>query len=217
MPRMPESIYIIGAGGHGKVAIAAARASRICVAGVFDDDTAQQGRMLLGVPVLGNIRSIMTARRLPALIAIGDNRRRLSLAEELDLPWATVVHPAAYVDPSVAIGKGTLVLARAVIQVDALIGEHAIVNDNATVEHDCRVGAAAHVACGACLAGGATVGQCALVGAGAVLLPGVHVGNHATVGAGAVVVDSLPNGATAVGVPARMISGSSGRKLDAAA
>lgn len=43
------------------------------------------------------------------------------------------------------------------------------------------------------------------VGAGAKILGGVTVGNHAKIGANAVVVCDVPEGATAVGVPARII------------
>ena len=43
------------------------------------------------------------------------------------------------------------------------------------------------------------------LGAGAKILDGVAVGAHAIVGAGAVVRESVPDNATAVGVPARII------------
>jgi len=43
------------------------------------------------------------------------------------------------------------------------------------------------------------------VGAGAKIVGGVTVGNHAKIGANAVVVCDVPEGATAVGVPARII------------
>lgn len=43
------------------------------------------------------------------------------------------------------------------------------------------------------------------VGAGAKIVGGVTVGNHAKIGANAVVVRDVPEGATAVGVPARIV------------
>jgi serine O-acetyltransferase len=51
------------------------------------------------------------------------------------------------------------------------------------------------------------------VGAGARILGGVKVGNHAVVGANAVVLQDVPRGATAVGVPARILSRSGHREL----
>jgi acetyltransferase-like isoleucine patch superfamily enzyme len=53
---------------------------------------------------------------------------------------------------------------------------------------------------------GITVGDGAWLGAGAKVLDGVAIGAHAVIGAGAVVRESIPDRATAVGVPARIVS-----------
>jgi acetyltransferase-like isoleucine patch superfamily enzyme len=58
-----------------------------------------------------------------------------------------------------------------------------------------------------------TVARNASIGAGAVLLPGIRVGVGATVGAGAVVTRDVPDGATVVGNPARIV-GSSGAGVE---
>jgi acetyltransferase-like isoleucine patch superfamily enzyme len=52
---------------------------------------------------------------------------------------------------------------------------------------------------------GITVGDGAWLGAGAKVLDGVSIGAHAVIGAGAVVRESIPERATAVGVPARVV------------
>jgi serine O-acetyltransferase len=48
------------------------------------------------------------------------------------------------------------------------------------------------------------------VGAGAKILGGVRIGDHALVGANAVVLEDVPEGATAVGVPARIVKDGAG-------
>ena len=53
---------------------------------------------------------------------------------------------------------------------------------------------------------GITVGDGAWLGAGAKVLDGVDIGANAVIGAGAVVRGSVPERATAVGVPARVVS-----------
>ncbi len=50
-----------------------------------------------------------------------------------------------------------------------------------------------------------TVGRGAVVGAGAVCLGDISIGVNAKVGAGSVVVKSVPEGATVVGVPGRVV------------
>jgi len=48
------------------------------------------------------------------------------------------------------------------------------------------------------------------IGAGAKILGAVSLGNGAKVGANAVVLDDVPDGATVVGIPARVVKISSG-------
>jgi len=49
------------------------------------------------------------------------------------------------------------------------------------------------------------------IGAGAKILGGVRIGSHAVIGANAVVLCDVPAGATAVGVPARILPGGGAR------
>ena len=53
---------------------------------------------------------------------------------------------------------------------------------------------------------GITVGDGAWLGAGVMVLDGVTIGSQAVIGAGAVVREAVPERATAVGVPARVVS-----------
>jgi acetyltransferase-like isoleucine patch superfamily enzyme len=53
---------------------------------------------------------------------------------------------------------------------------------------------------------GILVGTGAWIGAGATILDGVSIGDRAIIGAGAVVRDDVPDGATAVGIPARLLN-----------
>lgn len=206
MAELPEEICVIGAGGHGKVAVRAAQASGVRVAAVFDDDPSKWNSFLYGAPVIGPVSSIRKHGCRSALLAIGDNTHRLELACELNLPWATIVHPTAFVDDFARLGEGTLVLPGAVVQADAVVGDHAIINSNATIEHDCRICPGAHVSCRACLTGGVQVGRGVLIGAGAIVLPEVQVSDFARVGAGAVVTRDVPSATTVAGVPARILN-----------
>ena len=52
---------------------------------------------------------------------------------------------------------------------------------------------------------GVSIGAGAWLGAGAKILDGVAIGDRAIVGAGAVVRDAVPDGAIAVGIPARVV------------
>lgn len=56
------------------------------------------------------------------------------------------------------------------------------------------------------VAQGIEIGDYAWIGAGCRILDGVRIGRHAVIGAGSVVTSSIPDNATAVGVPARIVA-----------
>ena len=59
---------------------------------------------------------------------------------------------------------------------------------------------------GATVSGTVTMGEGAMMGAGSTVIQNRTIGAWVTVGAGAVVVTDLPDGVTAIGVPARATS-----------
>lgn len=81
-----------------------------------------------------------------------------------------------------------------------VISEHAVLGNRCMVYQHVTVGA---------LEDGSeevpTIGDDVVIGAGATLLGPIHVGDGAKVGAGAVVLRDVPSGATAVGVPAKIL------------
>lgn len=200
---------VLGAGGHAKVVIATLQAAGWQVEGAYDDAEDRWGDEILGVRVRGALEEARDAGVGSAVLGIGDNRDRRRIAGRLDLPWISVVHPAAVVHPSARLGPGTVVFAGAVIQPDTEIGRHAVVNTGASIDHDCRIGDFVHVAPGCRLAGRVTVGEGALVGIGSSILPSITVGSWSTVGAGSTVIGDLESDVTAYGAPAH-----AGRRRD---
>lgn len=201
-----QGVAVIGAGGHGKVVVSTLLAAGERVAGLFDQDRERWGRSVLGVDILGGVDELELLGIRHAVLAIGDNRRRLELADELSgsgLVFRAAIHPAAVVHESVEIGAGSVVFAGAVVQPDARLGAHSIVNTSASVDHDCRLGDCVHVAPGARVAGGVTLGDGAFLGVGCSVLPGVSIGEWAVVGAGAAVIRDVRADSIVKGIPAR--------------
>lgn len=202
------NIYVIGAGGHAKVVLSTLFEAGFSVEGLFDDDPQKRGMKILGIEVIGALTDAKRMSPQCGVLAIGDNRIRWKLANEFSgWEWLTIVHPKAYVHPSVKIGPGTVVFAGAVIQPDTCIGAHVIINTGATVDHDCEIGDFAHLAPGVHLGGGVAVGEGTLLGIGAVVIPRLRIGEWSMVGAGTVVIRDLSRGVKAVGVPARILGG----------
>jgi UDP-perosamine 4-acetyltransferase len=206
----PETVVIIGAGGHAKVVIELVRAEgKYEVLGCTD---LNGGDYVLGdVPILGTdavLPSLFMQGVKKAFVAVGDNQLRQCLFTHLlkiGFELANAISPNAVISKSARLGRGVAVMAGSVINASAQIGDGAIINTNAGVDHDCRIGDHAHIGPAAALAGNVEVGLGSFIGIGAAILPGVRIGDRVIVGAGSVVIRDIPNGVTAFGVPARVV------------
>ena len=198
-------VHVLGGGGHAKVVISTLLAAGFEIAAVYDDAEVKWGQTCLGFPIQGPLAALPTDFPVSAVIALGDNHTRRTIAQRFPtVQWLTVVHPHAWVHTSVVLGAGTVVFAGAVIQPETRIGSHCIINTGASVDHDCRLGDFVHLAPGTHLAGEVEIRDGALLGIGSVVLPGRRIGEWAIVGAGGGVVQDLPERCIAIGVPARV-------------
>jgi serine O-acetyltransferase len=120
--------------------------------------------------------------------------------------WLTgiEIHPGAQIGENVFIDHG----------MGIVIGETAEVGDGCTIYQGVTLG-------GTSLTKGAkrhpTLGRNVIVGAGAKVLGGFTVGDNAAIGSNAVVTKPVPEGATAVGIPARIIQAEDTARREAAA
>ena len=106
------------------------------------------------------------------------------------------IHPEAKIGKRLFIDHGTGVV----------IGQTAIIGDDVTIYHGVTLGGVGrsdqkgekrHP----------TIDDGAMVGAGAQVLGDITVGKKAKVGSNSVVTNDIPDGATALGIPARVIGG----------
>jgi serine O-acetyltransferase len=58
------------------------------------------------------------------------------------------------------------------------------------------------------------IGDNVFIGAGARILGGITIGDNVQIGANAVVLKDVPSGATAVGVPARILANADNKERD---
>jgi acetyltransferase-like isoleucine patch superfamily enzyme len=115
----------------------------------------------------------------------------VDIADEANIGFNCEIFSAS----RVTIGRATLVAAYAYL----IGGDHDAADRSAGVLEQGRVSR------------GVAIGEGAWIGAGAAVLDGVTIGDRAVVGAGAVVRADVPAGATAVGVPARVLEAGGGR------
>lgn len=109
----------------------------------------------------------------------------ITLADGVNIGFNCEVFSAG----EVTIGKDTLLAAYAYL----IGGDHDFSDRSVAVNAQPR------------RAAGITVGSGVWIGAGAKVLDGVRIGDRGIIGAGAVVRSAVPDGATAVGIPARVL------------
>lgn len=206
---MAKAVYLLGGGGHGRVALDVLLACGVKVVGVLDPDL-KVGDQVFGVPVLGSDKflnqvdpsAVLLVNGLGANPHVVHRKKLFESMKARGFAFDTIRHPSAVIGRECHMGEGSQVMAGAVFQNRVRIGDNAVINTRASVDHDCVIGAHSFISPGVVLSGDVLVGESAFIGAGAVMLPGIEIGANVVIGAGAVVIKSVPDGWIVAGNPA---------------
>lgn len=109
---------------------------------------------------------------------------------------AIEIHPEAKIGERLFIDHGTGVV----------IGQTAVIGDDVTIYHGVTLGGVGRVN-DKCAKRHPTIEDGAMIGAGAQVLGNITIGKNAKVGSNSVVTNDIPEGRTALGIPARVIGG----------
>jgi len=203
-------LVIIGAGGHGRVVVEAARLSGFQLGGIIDTDFSGQKENILGCPVIGGIKSLneLSHENISVFVAVGDSLKRAKyflMAKEKGFSLPAVVHPTAFISEHSTIGSGAFINTAAIINTGAEIGENSIINSGSIIEHEVVVGKHSHVCPGVKIGGRVIIGENSFIGIGTNVIDYIKIGNNVTIGAGSVIIDNVESNSTIVGVPGRKI------------
>ncbi len=168
------------------------------------------GTLIDELPVLGDDDWLLGYDSpIDVAVSVGDGNLRkkivLTLKENKNISFPTIISPSAELAYSVRIGEGSIIMAKSVLTVDIEIGDFFVCNPACTVSHECKFKDYVTLNPGSNIAGNVSLGECVSIGIGASIIQGLSVGDHTMIGAGAVVINDIPSDSTAVGVPARVL------------
>ena len=214
-----KPVIVLGAGGHAKALVGALARLKVRVLGLVDADPAKKNSRILDVPVLGDDSAVMAHAPESVLLVNGLGTVKSTAARQglydrfvaRGYRFATLVDPLALIAGPIELGAGAQILAGAILQSGVSLGADSIIGIGASIDHDCVIGAHVHIAPGATLSGGVHVGDGAHIGTGASVIHAIRIGAGSIIGAGATVIRDVPDGVTAVGTPARVLSPKPGR------
>jgi sugar O-acyltransferase (sialic acid O-acetyltransferase NeuD family) len=198
-----NNFYLFGASGHGMVIAEIIESAGHFVKGFLDADLSI--KELLGYTVKHQLEEIGYNITDQWIISVGKNATRKKLAEKHSLNYGTAIHPSAILSSRCTIAEGTVVMAGVTINSKAQIGKHVILNTGCSVDHECVLEDYVHLSPHAVLPGNVYVGEGTHIGTGAIVIPGIKIGKWCTIGAGSVIIKDVPDGATVVGVPGRIV------------
>lgn len=173
---MEKSYVIYGAGGHAKVIVDLILEHRGKIECIFDDNVEEENATFMGIPVLKY--SCELYRNSKMIIAIGDNKIRRLLTSKLKHNFATLIHPKASVSEFALIGKGTVILANAVVQAEVSIGDHSIINIGACVDHEVSISDFVHIGPMAYIGGAALIKNGVKIDPGVIVLRNTEIAEN---------------------------------------
>lgn len=180
------------------------------VAGFIDNDPDKRGTEFLGYPVFGGLEAVvaLVARdvRFVNLIT-GSTAVRFETSRDLvshGAQFANFIHPTVDLE-MLELGVGNYVQEAVILQAEVTLGNNSSIHMGTLIGHETAIGNSVFIAHGCSVSGKVTIGDGVFIGTQSAVLPRVTIGKWATVGAGAVVTKDVPDYATVVGVPARVI------------
>lgn len=175
--------------------------------GFIDDN--KTGFTPEGYPIIGDMETLYEMPEKPYVaLAIADSGVRKRLVKDLKargFSFATLIHPSVLMSEYVRVGEGSIICAGSILTTNVVLGEFCIVNPGCFIGHDTVLDGFVSLMPGVNVAGDVHIGEGTYLGLNSCIINRKKIGSWSIIGGGAAVVHDIPDGVTAVGVPARVI------------
>lgn len=213
MEKINKKAIIIGAGTYGEVYATYLKEDGIDVIGFIDDNASSHNKKINGISVLGSFEVLkndkIKSQVSDVYCSIGNNEIRVEMLEkslELGYSVPNFIHSSVQITKEVKIGKGVYILPNSTIMPHTILEDFVMISMGSKIAHHCVLEKGCFVSTGVNFGASITLKKKSFIGIGATLMTGVKIiGENVTIGAGAVVIKDIPDHATVVGNPGRVI------------
>jgi len=196
-----RTLAILGFGGHAKVIKEIASLNGYNKYIFFDDYKKNK-------IIIGNSKDLLKNKKKidNLFIAIGDNNLRKEKFIELKKYFniVTLIHPKSIISlNNVVIGKGSVVMAGAIINPSVKIGSCCIINTGAIVDHETVVKDYVHISPGVKIGGQVQIGTSSWLGIGSTVINNIKIKNNVLLGANSLLTKNAHKNSKYIGNPAK--------------
>ena len=204
-----RTLGIAGAGRYGGLVSDLARAAggfdRITF---FDDHVAQDGTRVVGA--FSDIADHIKNNSISHLaIAVGykhfEAREAIYREHQGTIPFATLVHPSAWVSEDARLGEGAQIYSMANVETGVVMEPNVAVFNQTSITHEVHVGAHSFLSVGVSMGGGVRIGERSFIGVGANIVNDIRIGSDSVVCGGTFLSASIPDNTCVVGNPYKVI------------
>ena len=118
---------------------------------------------------------------------------------------SSFIHSSSIINPSAAIGAGSIIYAGCNVDQFARLEEGVFLNNSVTVSHNSIIGKHSFLAPGVIISGNVNIGAQCFIGAGTVVGNGITIGDNSVIGIGSVITRDVPPGSSVIGNPMRIL------------
>lgn len=208
-----KRIVLVGAGGFGRGVYSWLRGSPAHldkesvseIVFIDDNESIQQSEL----PWISTLSGYHPEPQDELLCTLGNPKARKDIVArmiQLGATFHTFVDDRATIGDRVSVGNGSIICPGVTVSADTAIGSHVHINFNCSVGHDVKLESFSTLSPTANVMGEVSVGTSVFIGGSAAILPRLNIGADVLIGAGSVVLESVPEGFTAVGNPAKLLN-----------
>lgn len=206
-------ICVFGASTHGQVIseIALLRNDMELVG--FIDSVKEVGERVQNVKVIGrqvDLPALIERHDIQGgIVGIGDNYKRAAVVSDIltlkpDFNFVNLIHPNAYISPSVTLGVGNAFMPGTVVHTGVQIHNHCIVNTHSNVDHFSVM--RDYSSLGITMMGGyVDFGRFSATTLGVTIFDRIKIGENVVIGSGSLVTKDVTDNVLIYGSPARVI------------